>query len=92
MSVGSPTILYSVLTLSPKALCSRCFMRLTARWVMSMPIQRRLSCWATTIAVPQPQNGSSTTSPSLLLTPDDALEQGLGLLRRVAEALGRLRC
>ena len=35
--------------------------------VMSMPIQRRLSRSATADVVPQPQNGSSTRSPSLLL-------------------------
>ena len=38
----------------------------TARWVMSMPIQRRFSFCAACTAVPQPQKGSSTTSPSLL--------------------------
>ena len=32
-----------------------------------MPIQRRLSRSAATVAVPHPQKGSSTTSPSLLL-------------------------
>ena len=37
------------------------------RWVMSMPIQRRSSFCAAAMAVPQPQNGSSTTSPGLLL-------------------------
>ena len=34
---------------------------------MSMPIQRRLSFCAAAMAVPQPQKGSSTMSPSLLL-------------------------
>ena len=42
----------------------RFFMRATARWVMSMPIHWRLSFWAAAMAVPQPQKGSSTTSPS----------------------------
>ena len=32
-----------------------------------MPIHLRPSFWAAWIAVPQPQNGSSTTSPGLLL-------------------------
>ena len=37
-------------------------------WVMSMPIQRRLSRSAAAMAVPQPhRQRSSTTSPSLLL-------------------------
>jgi len=31
-----------------------------------MPSHWRLSRWLTAMAVPQPQNGSSTTSPSLL--------------------------
>ncbi len=35
---------------------------------MSMPIHWRPSFWAATVAVPQPQNGSSTMSPGL----DDA--------------------
>ena len=34
---------------------------------MSMPIQRRLRRWATAIAVPHPQKGSRTVSPSLEL-------------------------
>ena len=33
---------------------------------MSMPIHLRFRRSATAIAVPQPQNGSRTTSPSLL--------------------------
>jgi len=37
-----------------------------AKWVMSIPIQRRFSFCAACTAVPQPQKGSSTTSPSLL--------------------------
>ena len=32
---------------------------------MSIPIHCRPSFWAATIAVPQPQNGSRTTSPGL---------------------------
>ena len=35
-------------------------------WVMSMPIHRRPRRSATATVVPQPQKGSSTTSPSLL--------------------------
>ena len=35
------------------------------RWVTSIPTQRRPSFCAATTAVPQPQNGSSTTSPGL---------------------------
>ena len=34
------------------------------QWVMSIPIQRRLSFCAAWIVVPHPQNGSSTMSPS----------------------------
>lgn len=38
-----------------------------ARWVMSMPIHRRSRRCAAATVVPQPQKGSRTTSPSLLL-------------------------
>ena len=55
-----------------------------------MPIQRRPSFCAAAMVVPQPQKGSSTTSPGLLRGEDDALQQGLGLLGGVAEALGGL--
>jgi|GEM_PF-3926363 len=44
-------------------------MSVMARCVMSMPTQRRPSFCAATVAVPQPQKGSRTTSPSL----DEAL-------------------
>ena len=54
---------------------------------MSMPTQRRPSFCAATMAVPQPQNGSSTMSPGLLLACDDALQQGDGLLCGIAETL-----
>ena len=49
----------------PKASFSRVSMREMARWVTSMPIQRRFSFCAAWTVVPQPQNGSSTVSPSL---------------------------
>ena len=42
-------------------------MRLTASGVMSMPIHCRPNFCAAWTAVPQPQNGSRTTSPGLLL-------------------------
>ena len=46
---------------------SRYFIKAMERWVMSMPIQRRPSFCAAAMVVPQPQNGSRTTSPGLLL-------------------------
>ena len=45
----------------------RFFISEIERWVMSMPIQRRPSFCAAATVVPQPQNGSSTTSPGLLV-------------------------
>ena len=51
-----------------------------------MPSQRRPSPWAASMAVPQPQKGSSTTSPGLLLARNDALQQGERFLGWVAEA------
>ena len=42
-------------------------MREMASWVTSMPIHSRPSFSAASMVVPQPQNGSSTTSPGLLL-------------------------
>ena len=50
---------------SPKLSRGRWRMRVIAKWVTSMPIQRRLSRSAATVAVPQ--KGSRTTSPALLL-------------------------
>ena len=55
---------------------------------MSMPIHWRFSFCATATAVPQPQNGSSTTSPSLRTRLDDPLQKSFGLLRGIAETLG----
>ena len=49
--------------------CKRMLTNSTALGEMSMPIQRLPRFSAATQAVAQPQNGSSTTSPSL----DDAL-------------------
>ena len=66
-------------------------MSVMARCVMSMPIQLRFSFCAAAMVVPHPQNGSSTTSPSLLLSGDDALQKSFGLLGRVAESFLGLR-
>ena len=44
-----------------KAVLRRFFIRATARCVMSIPSHCRASLCAATTAVPQPQNGSSTT-------------------------------
>ncbi len=47
-----------------------------ARCVMSMPIHARFSFCAAWTAVPQPQNGSRTISPSLELAADDPFQVG----------------
>ena len=49
----------------------------------SIPIQCRPSRRATAPVVPVPKNGSSTTSPGLVQASRIAVEQGLGLLRRM---------
>ena len=51
-----------------------------------MPIHLRPSRSATATAVPHPQNGSSTTSPSLLLAWMMRSSKRLWLLRGVAKA------
>src|SRR5665647_3713462 len=65
-------------------------MSVMARCVISMPIQRRPSFRAATAAVPQPQKGSRYDVAFVGRGADDALEQRLGLLRGVAEALSGL--
>ena len=50
---------------SGKASRRRFSIRPMARWVTSMPIHCRPSFSAACTVVPQPQNGSSTTSPGL---------------------------
>ena len=60
-----------------------------ARGETSIPIQRRPSFSAASAVVPQPQKGSSTTSPSFDDTERIRSRQREGLLRHVPELLGR---
>jgi hypothetical protein len=65
-SLGAPRTSYRARS-ALNVLCKRFFIKARARWVISIPFQRRLRRSATARAVPQPQKGSRTLSPSLLL-------------------------
>ena len=64
-------------------------MRPIARWVMSMPIQRRLRRCATEIGGAASAERIEDEVAFVGAGFDDAFEQGFGLLRRIAEPLFR---
>lgn len=53
--------------LGPRAWCNRRLVMSIAGSAMSIPIQCLFNLWAATMVVPQPQKGSNTVSPFLLL-------------------------
>jgi hypothetical protein len=62
-----PSTMYAWVTEPPYAWRSRFSIRSTAMNVISIPIHSRPIRCAASVVVPHPQNGSSTTSPGLLL-------------------------
>lgn len=58
-------------------------------YVISIPTQRRFNRCATATVVPQPQYASSIVSPSLDVAFNNAFQQELGFLRRIAQSFLR---
>ena len=83
---GSPMTWY--LAASPKASCRRCLIRVMARCVMSMPIQRRLQRLRDDDGRAAAAEGVEHHVAFVAAGLDDALQQCFGLLGGVAEALG----